>query len=59
MNVASLRVACTADLDEQMVMQSGPIVVDGVMYVTSAVSTWALDASTCALGTHLQVLAAA
>jgi alcohol dehydrogenase (cytochrome c) len=48
-NVASLRTVCTAELGEQAVMQSGPIVVNGVMYVTSAVNTWAIDAATCAL----------
>jgi alcohol dehydrogenase (cytochrome c) len=31
------------------VMQSGPIVVSGVMYLTSAVSTWAIDAASCRL----------
>ena len=48
-NVASLRPVCTASLGERATMQSGPIVVDGTMYVTSAINTWAIDAATCAL----------
>jgi alcohol dehydrogenase (cytochrome c) len=30
-------------------MQSGPVVVGGVLYVTSAKRTWAMDAATCRL----------
>ena len=48
-NVANLRPVCTAQLGERAVMQSGPIVVRGVIYLTSAVSTWAIDAATCRL----------
>jgi alcohol dehydrogenase (cytochrome c) len=46
-NAGSLRPLCTAELGEQAVMQSGPIVIAGVMYVTSAISTWAIDATNC------------
>ena len=46
-NVAALRPVCTAELGERVPMQAGPIVVAGTIYLTSAVSTWALDASTC------------
>ena len=46
-NVGSLRPLCTAALGEQAVMQSGPVVIAGVMYVTSAISTWAIDATNC------------
>lgn len=48
-NADRLRPVCTAPLGERASMQSGPIVVAGVMYVTTAVSTWALDAATCRL----------
>ncbi len=48
-NVATLHPVCTAALDERTAMQSGPVVVAGVLYVTSATRTWALDAATCAV----------
>lgn len=48
-NAAQLRPVCTFPLHEQASMQSGPIVVGGVMYVTTDVSTYALDAATCRL----------
>ncbi|GJG89609.1 quinoprotein ethanol dehydrogenase [Gemmatimonadetes bacterium T265] len=48
-NVATLRPTCTAALGERTAMQSGPVVVAGVLYVTSATRTWAIDAATCAL----------
>lgn len=48
-NVGALRPSCTAQLGEQATMQSGPVVVDGVMYVTTAISTYALDGDTCRL----------
>src|SRR5215208_3182116 len=47
-NVSTLRPACTAELGERVPMPSGPVVVHGTLYVTSAVSTWAIDAATCA-----------
>lgn len=48
-NVAQLRPVCTFPLHEQASMQSGPVVVGGVMYVTTDVSTYAIDAATCRL----------
>jgi alcohol dehydrogenase (cytochrome c) len=48
-NVATLRVQCTADLGEKAPMQSGPVAVRGTIYLTSATSTWAFDATTCQL----------
>lgn len=48
-NAAQLRPVCTFPLHEQASMQSGPIVVGGVMYVTTDVSTYAIDAATCGL----------
>lgn len=48
-NVAGLRPHCTAALGERTAMESGPVVVAGVLYVTSATRTWAFDAATCAL----------
>ena len=48
-NVARLVKLCQLDLGERAAMQSGPIVVDGTLFVTTAISTYALDASTCAL----------
>lgn len=46
-NVSALLLACSAPLGETAAMESGPIVVDGVLYVTSALDTWAIDAATC------------
>ncbi|NUO65770.1 MAG: PQQ-binding-like beta-propeller repeat protein [Gemmatimonadaceae bacterium] len=40
--------ACTFDTGEQMSMQSGPVVVNGVLYLTTDTSTYAIDAATCA-----------
>ena len=48
-NVASLVPACKFTTGEQTPMQSGPIVVGGVMYLTSAINTYAIDAATCKL----------
>lgn len=46
-NAAGLQRVCTFDSGEQMSMQSGPVVVDGVLYVTTDTSTYAIDAATC------------
>ncbi len=46
-NVARLRPVCTFPLGERVPFQSGPIVVGGTMFVTTAERTWALDAATC------------
>lgn len=48
-NASSLRPVCTFPLGEQGSMQTGPVVVDGTMYITTANYTYALDAASCAL----------
>jgi alcohol dehydrogenase (cytochrome c) len=48
-NVARLRPVCRFPLGERASFQSGPVVVSGTMFVTTAERTWALDAATCAL----------
>ncbi|MGH7444026.1 MAG: pyrroloquinoline quinone-dependent dehydrogenase [Longimicrobiales bacterium] len=48
-NAAELGEVCTFDTGEQMSSQSGPVVVDGVLYLTTDTSTYAIDAATCAL----------
>ncbi len=46
-NVASMKEVCTLQLAEGGSLQSGPVIVDGVMYVTTALDTFAVDAATC------------
>ncbi len=46
-NVAQLRPVCIYQTGEISNGQSGPIVYDGVMYVTTRYSTMAIDAATC------------
>lgn len=46
-NASTLRRVCTFDTGEQMSMQSGPVVVNGVLYLTTDTSTYAVDAATC------------
>jgi alcohol dehydrogenase (cytochrome c) len=46
-NVAQLRVACTYTLPEVAALQTGPLVVDGTMYFTTEVGSYAIDAATC------------
>jgi alcohol dehydrogenase (cytochrome c) len=48
-NVARLRPLCTYPLGERAPFQSGPVVVDGTLFVTTALHTYALDAATCEL----------
>ncbi len=48
-NVANLAPVCTFDMGVPGPFQSGPIVHDGVMYVTSIFTTVAFDAATCQL----------
>jgi alcohol dehydrogenase (cytochrome c) len=48
-NVASLTEACAYDLGEKAAMESGPVVVNGTLYVTTAENTYAIDAGSCAL----------
>lgn len=47
-NVANLQKVCTAKIQEGGSFQTSPIVVSGVMYVTTARDTIALDPVTCA-----------
>ena len=46
-NAGRLRVVCAYQLGEESNFQTGPIVYQGTMYVTTARSTVALDATTC------------
>lgn len=46
-NATSLDRVCTFDTGENMSMQSGPVVVDRVLYFTTDTSTYAIDAATC------------
>ena len=46
-NVRNLRQVCSFKLGEQGSFQNGPIVYDGVLYTTSALGTFAIDAATC------------
>ncbi|MBA3556943.1 MAG: PQQ-binding-like beta-propeller repeat protein, partial [Gemmatimonadales bacterium] len=48
-NVVRLRRACRFDTGERTPMQSGPIVVDGTIYLTTAEYTYAVDGASCAL----------
>jgi PQQ-dependent dehydrogenase (methanol/ethanol family) len=48
-NVARLRPVCTFDLGERAAFQTGPIVVGGTMYLTTAERTYAVDAANCKL----------
>jgi alcohol dehydrogenase (cytochrome c) len=47
-NASSLHSVCMFDTGEQVSFQSAPTVVSGVMYVTTEMATYALDAATCA-----------
>ena len=53
-NVAQLRVVCTYVLPEVTAMQAGPIVVDGTMYFTTHLGSYAIDAATCAEKWHVE-----
>lgn len=48
-NVKGLQPVCTYDTGESAPMQSGLLMLQGVMYFTAANNTYAVDASTCAL----------
>jgi alcohol dehydrogenase (cytochrome c) len=48
-NVGGLRRTCTYDTGESTAFQTGPLEVQGVLYFTTYNTTFALDASTCAL----------
>ena len=47
-NVAQLKAICTYTLPEVSSLQTGPLVVDGMMYFTTDEGSYAIDASTCA-----------
>lgn len=48
-NVSHLARVCDATLGEQADLQSGPVVVAGTIYLTTAQNTYAIDAVTCRL----------
>jgi alcohol dehydrogenase (cytochrome c) len=48
-NVKQLKVLCSYELPEVSAFQTGPIVVNGTMYFTTQLGSYALDASTCQL----------
>ncbi|MBV8595529.1 MAG: PQQ-binding-like beta-propeller repeat protein, partial [Candidatus Eremiobacteraeota bacterium] len=48
-NIASLTKVCSIRLGDDGPFQSSPLVISGIMYVTTAHTTVALDASDCAL----------
>lgn len=47
-NAAQLRPICTYTLPEVTSLQTGPLVLNGVMYFTTDTISYAIDASTCA-----------
>jgi len=47
-NVAGLRVVCRYELPEVTALQTGPIVVGGMMYFTTDTISYAIDGVTCA-----------
>ena len=47
-NVGRLRQVCTFDTGERVSFEAGPLVVGGVLYVTTDTVTYAIDAATCA-----------
>jgi alcohol dehydrogenase (cytochrome c) len=49
LNVSRLRKSCEFDTGERASMQSGPVEIDGTLFLTTAVNTYAIDAATCAL----------
>lgn len=48
-NVGRLGQVCMYDTKEQVSFQTGPLVVNGVMYFTTDTMTYAIDGATCAL----------
>jgi len=46
-NVGKLKVACTYDTGLKVSFQTGPLVVDGVLYATTTKDIFAIDAATC------------
>ncbi|GEJ57716.1 alcohol dehydrogenase [Anaeromyxobacter diazotrophicus] len=47
-NVSGLKPICTFDTGDKGAFQVGPVVVGGVMYLTTDTETFAIDAATCA-----------
>jgi alcohol dehydrogenase (cytochrome c) len=47
-NATSLKEVCRYDLHQTTSFQTGPVVLDGVIYITTGHDTIALDSSTCA-----------
>lgn len=47
-NVSKLRMVCQYQLPEITSLQTGPLVVNGIMYFTSDTISYAIDASSCA-----------
>lgn len=48
-NVSKLHTVCTYDTGESVSFQTGPLVINGVMYFTTVKTTYAIDAGTCDL----------
>jgi alcohol dehydrogenase (cytochrome c) len=48
-NIGSLKEVCRLKLQEGGSLQTGPVVVDRVMYLTTALDTFAIDPSQCTL----------
>ena len=46
-NAAQLRPVCMFQLGEIGTFSTGPVEYDGLLYVTSRLSTYAIDATTC------------
>ncbi len=46
-NVAQLGIVCSYDTRDQLSFQTGPLVIEGVLYGTTDTDTFALDAGTC------------
>jgi len=48
-NVDGLRPECSYKLDQKVTFQTGPLEIGGTIFFTTAASTYAIDASSCAL----------
>jgi alcohol dehydrogenase (cytochrome c) len=48
-NVRGLREICVAEIPDGRSFQSGPIAIDGTVYVTTDTGTFAIDGATCAV----------
>ena len=47
-NVTRLRPVCTYTLPEVVALETGPLVIDGTLYFTTDLGSYAIDADTCA-----------